>query len=104
MRETKQCTRCHRRKPRSDFMPRPPQGRRVTGAQSVHPWCRTCKRTYDRDALARKRADAREWADRLAYGIAAVFGGEIGKDPESHPWDEAMSILESACITHRKTG
>ena len=44
-----------------------------------------------------------EWADRLAYAVAKVFGEDIGEhSSENFPWDNAMSILESAAITHAR--
>lgn len=54
--------------------------------------------------LIQERDAAQEWADRLAQGIARVFGEDVGEHSNKNcPWDNAMGILESACVTHRKT-
>jgi hypothetical protein len=59
--------------------------------------CKDClKIMAERDA-------AIEWADRLADGIAKVLGETVGEHTsENFPWDNAMSILESAAITHAR--
>jgi hypothetical protein len=57
----KQCRRCLHFLPIASFAERKRRGERhYSGALHRLPWCRDCKRDYDREAVARKRRVAKK--------------------------------------------
>ena len=77
MSETKICQKCGVEKPVSEFSPRKPDG--------YAPYCRPCKRVYDREHHANRSVESLERKNRLARELRARNYALLREYLQQHP-------------------